>query len=283
MDKFFLNFRNALDQNFVRVLFLKYISNIGLTYYGLFILLTYFCSILHSRIVQAQMDVLKLPFFSQISELLFPHTCLHCDKELAPVQYFLCASCWEKTTAVTGEKELILARVTNTVNLESGHALFEFDKDTPIQTLLHQLKYKHKKTIGNTLGILLGEKLVQNQVLDVDLIVPIPIHFKKKFQRGYNQSALIAKGVSKVIGIDVEESFLKCRKKGTSQTQKNKEERKLNVENKFIVKSVANNFQHILLIDDILTTGATIESAAQEILKTFPDKKISFACVAITC
>lgn len=157
-----------------------------------------------------------------------------------------------------------------------------FTADGLLQHLLHGLKYQDKKYIGNFLGKQLGYDLAQlNWQQGIDAIIPVPLHPKKEAARGYNQTELIANGLGEVLHLPVITDVLERTRNTESQTQKTREERIANMEAAFSLKNAVHiKDKHLLLIDDVLTTGATLEACAQTLL-TVPGVQISIATIGV--
>lgn len=156
-----------------------------------------------------------------------------------------------------------------------------FQKDTVIQHLLHQLKYEGNEAVGLLLGEIYGEQLSDNFSNEWDLITTVPIHYKKQRKRGYNQSHKIAEGMS----LRLKMPFLPLLEKSVhkrSQTRKHRIERFENVDSTFHLKDPRQNLQNkrILLVDDVITTGATLQACAQPLQKA--GAAISIATIAAT-
>jgi ComF family protein len=150
------------------------------------------------------------------------------------------------------------------VPLIHGAALFEFKKEGPIQELMHGLKYRNKKDIGILSGAFAGRRMMESAYFQpVDIIIPIPISKLKKNKRKYNQSQLIAEGIQKVTGYPIADDVLiKIRDTG-SQTSRSRAARLENVAGSFTIKNKLKIIdRHVLLVDDVITTGATLESCA---------------------
>jgi len=167
------------------------------------------------------------------------------------------------------------------VKLESAGGLYFFDKGEKVQKLMHALKYKGRKDVGIWLGKQLGLTLLKSgRFNQTDYIVPIPLHPKKEYQRGFNQSALIGQGVEESTGW-VLSSLLERTENTDSQTRKNRYDRWENVSGKFRIKKRGNvTGQNILLLDDIVTTGATLEATARVLLESGA-KSVSVATIAV--
>lgn len=170
------------------------------------------------------------------------------------------------------------------VKLENACAVYYFSKGSRLRRLVHQLKYFHRPEIGLFLGermgiLLLGSTLYQN----IDYLVPVPLHFSKIKKRGYNQSELLVKGISNKTGIQIDNQSLIRRKASETQTRKTRFKRWENVKEIFDLTDIEKwTGKHILLVDDVITTGATIEACAQIIQQKIPDIKISVVGLACT-
>jgi ComF family protein len=159
-------------------------------------------------------------------------------------------------------------------------ALFRFTKNGRIQHLLHQLKYKNHPEIGVLLGELYGTKLAPTLQKTIDLILPVPLHPSRLRRRGYNQSGKFAEGLSTILSVPYSDELI-CRKiKTLTQTRKSKLQRWENVENVFAIQAPREiSGRHILLVDDVITTGATIEACGQMLLDGGCNS-LSIACIA---
>ncbi|HTO37948.1 MAG TPA: phosphoribosyltransferase family protein [Brumimicrobium sp.] len=218
--------------------------------------------------------------------LFYPHTCLLCVRELNQQDEFMCFSCRSELHFTYFEKyeEETVAdeKFWGKYQIDNVYSLLYFEKGNSTQNILHQIKYKEGKGVGEYMGKLIGERIKDiEKYKSVDAIIPVPIHSKKKFSRGHNQSLIIAKGISQEMTINIAD-ILKRVKNDASQTRKSKEERYENVKGKFAVKkNHTGPFNHVLIVDDVLTTGATLESVARTIRATFPNTKVSLATIAI--
>lgn len=167
--------------------------------------------------------------------------------------------------------------------VEHAASAFYFNKDSLLQHLIIQLKYHNNQTAGLFLGKLLGNIIFNAQRFnDVDVIVPLPLNEKKLFKRGYNQALLLAKGVAEILNKPLIENAVKRVLFTETQTQKDRITRWQTMENVFTVadESALHN-KHVLLIDDIVTTGATLESCGIVVLK-IPNTKLSICTLAYT-
>ena len=168
------------------------------------------------------------------------------------------------------------------VRLKAVTACFFFSKEGKVQHLIHELKYKGNGEAGVFLGQELGKSIKEAPLFKgIDYLIPVPLHPKRERKRGYNQSMMIAQGISEVTGIPVGDTFLVRSVNTATQTRKSKEERWQNVKNIFDVKHPERlEGKYILLIDDVLTTGATLEACALK-LSLIPG--ITISCATAAC
>lgn len=166
------------------------------------------------------------------------------------------------------------------MDIENAAALLHFVKGTPVQSLLHGLKYKQQPEIGHYFGEILGKKMKEEISLwqDVDVFVPVPLHPKKQKLRGYNQAEEFAKGLSVVTGIKIEQ-LLKKNVATETQTTKSRLERYKNMAGMYSALPNCNIYNHIVLVDDVITTGATLEACIEALRKEY-NGKISVVSIA---
>ena len=232
---------------------------------------------------------MQIPFaeyLSDLFELFYPEVCLSCSEKLLKGEEVICFKCngtLPKTDHWNDSNNPMAKRFWGRVNLQGAAALFEFQKGEHVQHLLHQLKYRGRQDVGEYLGKMLGSSLLKDDttIKEVDLIVPVPLHWKKQQTRGYNQCDSIAKGISETIVVPWTDSALERTQENISQTKKNRFDRWANVAEIFSVRDAEQlKGKHILLVDDVMTTGATAEACLQTIL-TIPGTKVSFVPVAV--
>ena len=158
-----------------------------------------------------------------------------------------------------------------------------FHKKGIVQSLIHQLKYKGRVEIGNLLGEWYGNEIKDIEIIkNIDYIVPVPLHTRRIKERGYNQVESFCKALSNKTDIPYIDKLLVRTKYNKTQTKKSKNERQENVQNIFNANFNENNFgKHYLLVDDVITSGATLELCAKALLK-IPNSKISIITIAYT-
>lgn len=207
----------------------------------------------------------------ELSELLFPTLCAACSKHLYIGEKVICTKCLYDlpyTDDHLNPDNKVAKQLWARLPFQQAMAMLYFRKGTKVQRLMHQLKYNGKTDVGLKLGQLLGQRLVQNSLYQkIDVVIPVPLHPRKQQARGYNQSEYIAKGIAQELGIIVDATSLVRIKFSQSQTKKNRYNRYENMADIF------NCFNHqqlkgknVLLVDDIVTTGATLEACSQVLL-----------------
>lgn len=209
--------------------------------------------------------------FRDFADLLFPRCCESCDQVLQGNEADICTVCRISLPRVHSDglnSESLHFKFVNLPEVISAHSFLLFTKRSKVQKLLHALKYKGNKEVGILLGYMFGQELnASGHLPDADIILSIPLHAKKRRQRGYNQSDLLAEGFSKATGIPWSGTMLERIRYTATQTGKSKLERRENVQGVFAVKK---GFcpESVILIDDVLTTGATLEECARALLAT---------------
>lgn len=206
-------------------------------------------------------------------DLLYPHTCAACAEVIGKNEKVFCAQCQveiPKTDFHTHDKNQFYERLWGRFPFNYSLSFFWQEKGNKTQHLLHELKYRDRTQAGLAVGKWYGEILsaVRHNILNADIIVPVPLHAKKKHQRGYNQSDFFAEGLSESMQISWRADAVARIKETGSQTRKNKYQRWENVRDIFEVKKpeLLEN-KHVILVDDVVTTGSTLEGCAKKILE----------------
>lgn len=216
--------------------------------------------------------------------LIYPNTCPGCKTLLNLHESVLCTTCyltlpqcWPSSLYTQSLENRFKGRIP----FETIAAYFVFEKGNTVQHVLHSIKYRQHKTLARQLGVQFAEKLQSaNFFKDKDLIIPVPLHISRQNTRGFNQSELFAQGVSEKSNIPLFEGVLSRSKATDTQTRKQLYQRWLNVEDVFTLKDASQlENKHVVLIDDVITTGATLE-AVWIALKQVPNVRISILALA---
>ena len=202
--------------------------------------------------------------------LIFPKLCSACNGALLKNEDIICTSCivnLPKTKFHLDKENPVNKVFWGRVQVEMATSFYSFSKKSKVQRLLHQLKYKGVKGVGFVVGKLFGYDLKNSAYFKgIDFIVPVPLHKNKLKKRGYNQSEWIAKGISESMGVPINLDSLFRKEDSQTQTKKGRYKRWENVGEIFDVSNNNLDKKNILLVDDVVTTGATIEACAQVLI-----------------
>jgi len=203
--------------------------------------------------------------------LLFPHICAGCGSDILNVESVLCMRCIHEMPETNFElypgnpvEKIFWGRLP----LLGATAQFYFTKESLVQHLMHQFKYKRNKELGLQLGRIMGTRIKRSGRFEVDALIPLPLFRAKERRRGYNQASILCKGMAETMNIPILDKMIIRPQHTDSQTKKGRIERWKNMEGKFILsnpESISN--KHLLLVDDVVTTGATLEACGNELLK----------------
>ncbi len=221
----------------------------------------------------------------ELLHIIYPNICVSCEQEDALTQDVFCLYCKSDlpfTNSFSRRDNFLEQKLLGRIKIEAGAYLFHFYKEGKVQEAMHKFKYNGLKNIGSVLGRQFGQNWQESPGLDSpDFIIPVPIYFKKKAKRGYNQSNIFAMGISDILGTPVLSDCLVKKHATESQTKKSRLERIENIKHSFSLRQAKKiEGKHILLVDDVLTTGATIECCAQSIQESV-DCKISIGTIAL--
>ena len=225
-----------------------------------------------------------MKWFNDFTGLIFPRICAACGNSLWKHEDTICGLCefhLPKTGFHLTEENPVTMTFRGRVPLHAGAAFLYFNKGSRVQHLVHQLKYKGRKDIGVFLGRIYGHLLMQvPQFSSVDLVIPVPLHKKKYMKRGYNQSEQFAIGLAGSMQKEMNRHLLVKTRATETQTRKSRFHRFQNVREIFSVNQPENwQGMHLLLVDDVVTTGATLESCIRT-LQVIPGVRVSIACIA---
>ncbi len=219
-------------------------------------------------------------------ELFFPRNCCVCGELLVGDEHDICSRCLlnlPEAYNALGEENFVERRLMGRIPIVAVTALLTFKHGNDTQTLLHQIKYQGNERLALTMGRQMGIRLSESKRFDdVDLIIPVPLHPRKERQRGYNQSLLLCQGITQNFPRPIEQNNLIRTQHTSSQTHKNRQQRLENMKGVFTVKEPDRlKGKHLLLIDDVITTGATTEACCLSLLAV-EGVRISVAALAVT-
>jgi ComF family protein len=227
---------------------------------------------------------LSQTYLADFVSLLFPQLCPGCGEGLVAGENIICTDCLYNLPMTNFHQQpdnVVAQQFWGKLPLQGAYALYYFSKGGKIQNLMHQFKYRGMQQIGNLLGGIAGRQLRENPAFSkAEVIVPVPLHKTRFRERGYNQSACFAQGLATKLSATVDEGNLVREQATQTQTHRSRFLRFENMQEVFSVKypeRLAN--KHILLVDDVVTTGATLEACGIELLK-IPGVKLSIATIA---
>ena len=216
--------------------------------------------------------------------LFYPHQCTGCGSDLIGKKDLLCLNCMHElpfTHFAAHENNYIENIFRGRMKVQAAHSEFYFSKGQLVQHLIHELKYKANKEIGFYLGEIMGNTLLScSRFLNIDYLVPVPLFKDKEMQRGYNQATVICEGIRAFTKIPVMQHNIIRQYHTETQTRKHRAARWENVSGSFAVNDPGSlTGKNILLVDDVITTGASLEACGQTILK-IPGTTLSIAALA---
>jgi len=189
--------------------------------------------------------------------LIYPCYCNFCEKKILDGDIYFCNECYNSVhylDLTKGQRSDLQSNNT--------YSFFLFEASSVSQKIIHLIKYHEKQNLGVKMGREFGIKLKAHNIT-ADLIIPIPLHIKRKRERGYNQSEVIAKGISQALKIPMMINIIKRKKHTKSQTKLNKEEREANVQGAFLIKDSDIEDKRIFMFDDVITSGATMNECVK--------------------
>ena len=226
-------------------------------------------------------------WWTRIVDFIAPRSCVICGRRLSPTERSLCSVCvlhlYRTTFQFTPEDNEMAQLFWGLLPVERTAALIYYEPRSETAALIYKLKYGHRPDIGEDLGRIMAEEMKPAGFLDgIDILLPIPLSKKRYWQRGYNQSEMLARGMSEVTGLPVITKTVRRTNFRQSQTSLTRKERQENVEGTFVLRhpEFLEN-KHVLLIDDICTTGATL-LACSEAIRSVKGIRISILTLGFT-
>jgi ComF family protein len=216
--------------------------------------------------------------------LLFPHVCTGCGSDLLNEETELCLRCLNSLPETKYEYHPAnpVERIfRGRLRLEYATAQYYYNKESLMQHLMHQFKYKRQRELGLQLGRIMGEQLMASGLFRVDALVPLPLFPAKEKRRGYNQAMVLCEGMATSMHVPIIDRSISRPEHTETQTRKGRVERWKNMEGKFVLtnpETIRN--KHLLLVDDVITTGATLEACGLELLK---GDNVSLSIATLCC
>lgn len=224
---------------------------------------------------------------SSLKGLFFPRHCIVCDDVLEPGCMHVCPGCMADlplTYFWDWVQNPQFERVAGRVQIESAASLFYFRKEAGYSRILYSIKYQGNRRLGQEMGMMLGDRLAESRFFDtVDAVVPVPLHPLRHWRRGYNQAEIIAQGIARAMDRPLVNDVVRRVKRTTTQTRRHAAQKGLNVKDAFVPNRVVaekmtdDAVGHILIVDDVLTSGSTLCECAKVLLPYF---KVSIASLA---
>jgi ComF family protein len=223
-------------------------------------------------------------YITDFISLLFPELCQACRVSLITGEELICTDCLYNlpfTDFHLKPDNMVARQFWGKINLEAAYAMCYFTKGGKMQHLMHQFKYKGVQKVGNLLGNIAGGQLAANPAFSsADLIIPVPLHKSRLRKRGYNQSVCFAEGLSQKLNAPVEDNNLVRIKATETQTHRSRFSRFENMQEVFALNNPQKLVnKHVILVDDVVTTGSTLEACGAELLKV-EGLKLSIATIA---
>jgi ComF family protein len=223
-------------------------------------------------------------FLEDLLNLFYPEVCAACGNGLFTGERAICTVCrafLPKTGFETVAGNSVEKQFWGKVQIHAATALYHFNKGEKVQHLIHRLKYKGDQEVGREAGRILGSSLKSSPLFaGISCVVPVPLHRERLRTRGYNQSQAFAEGIAELLGVEARPDLLVRARASNSQTRKSRYERWENVGNAFTAgREEALKDLHVLLVDDVITTGSTLSACAEAVLNAGA-ARVSIASIA---
>ena len=228
---------------------------------------------------------LLVKYFKAIIHLLYPHICIGCGTDVLSDQNVICIKCFNELphTGFARQPNNPVEKIFwGRIPVAAAMSELWFSKESLTQNLIHDFKYKGNKEVGKYLGRMMGKSLIEsNRFNDIDLLIPLPLYDKKEKKRGYNQALILCEGIKEIIGVPIMIGNVQRKIATSTQTRKGRKERWENVSDSFKISNPEDLAgKKILLVDDVITTGATLEACGAELLQT-KSTKLYIASLAL--
>jgi ComF family protein len=207
-----------------------------------------------------------------ITHLFFPHICAACGSDILSKQQLLCVSCTGRLPLTNYDSQAgnpVEKTFWGRIPVTHAMSYLYFSKDSIVQQLMHQFKYKGNAEIGSFFGRKMGAAMLTSERLSKpDYLIPLPLHVHRERKRGYNQAEVLCRGMAETLGLPVLDKVVTRETQTETQTHKSRASRWQNMEGRFTLKDPDSlQDKHVMLVDDVITTGATLEACGHELLK----------------
>lgn len=222
-----------------------------------------------------------------LRDIAFPPLCACCGELLSDGEVALCTTCrydMPLTYYHSMKQNYVVDLLAGRIDFENASALMYFRRGSDYRKLIHRMKYGGRSDVACVLGEIYGRYLRESHLYDgVELVVPVPLHWTRLIRRGYNQSSEFARGIARSLGVQIESRTLaRVRRTSMQARMSDHEKRAANVHNAFAVRRPELiDGRKLLLVDDVITTGATLEACAQVINLTLPSTKLNIGAIAV--
>lgn len=221
--------------------------------------------------VETKKSTYRSNIYKQILDFFFPRICIACEKQYTDTESAICIHClWNLPRTDPQMHEILRSRFFGKLEVNQVYAFLKFSKKGKVQKILHALKYKNQSDLASFLGKIYAQELIKEPLIDqIDYLIPVPLHIKRQKERGYNQAQKFADGLAQIIQKPVLTDLVERQVNTLSQTKtKNRYGRYKNIEKAFqITDNEIIKEKTIAIIDDVLTTGSTIEVLGNELKK----------------
>ncbi len=227
-----------------------------------------------------------LKILDHLLQVIYPRICPGCHIQAVHTNQSFCMDCYGElpfTDHFTSAENEVSRHFYGRANVSNAGALLYFRQNSIVQEVIHEIKYKRNQDAAYTLGLIAGQKIKESAIYsNVEVMIPVPLHPSREYRRGYNQSAVFGMGIREIAGIHQVDRALRKLKATDTQTRKDRFGRIQNMSDTIILSDHAEVFgRHVLLLDDVITTGATLEACIQSLSQGQP-ASISVLTIAVT-
>lgn len=227
---------------------------------------------------------LALRYLKDLRGVMYPRECTVCHRPLVDGEEIMCMHCsisMPRTGYHLVDSNEVTQRLAGGPYVQRAASWFHYKRNSPYVNLIHDSKYRGMSRLGSRLGACYSREILDSGFFDgIDFIIPVPMHRAKQMKRGYNQAEMIARGISEVTSIPIADNLI-ASQRHQSQTRRGAFDRYKNVRHLFEVVSPEElHYRHILLVDDVITTGSTIMACCEAIAAASPSSRVSVLTLA---